>query len=195
RARLDLSVVVGEHDLTRAEHSQERHRVAKVIRHGQYRYPSFQKDIALRLSDKITWDQYKQPVCLPSVGSPPVQGDPATVAGWGWLDEYSKGGQQAKVLQRVHVPVVTATTCSSWFSEAERGVTVRRGQLCAGYKSGGKDGCQGDSGGPLVSRRNGHYTLIGVVSAGIGCARPNLPGIYTDVHEYLDWIVENASGS
>ena len=48
---------------------------------------------------------------------------------------------------------------------------------------------QGDSGGPLVSNTGGHHTLVGVVSAGIGCARPNLPGIYTDVHHYLGWIV------
>jgi len=195
RSAGSLSVIVGDHDLRRAEGSQRRHQVAEVIRHDSYRYPSFRNDIALlRLTRKIMWNQYSQPVCLPDEDEAPHQGDPATVSGWGWLDEHTKGGQRADVLQRVYVPLVSAATCTRWYHESggrARGVTLRAGQLCAGYKSGGKDGCQGDSGGPLVSRRDGHYTLVGLVSAGIGCARPNLPGIYTDVHRYVDWVVSN----
>lgn len=42
-----------------------------------------------------------------------------------------------------------------------------------------------DSGGPLTTNKN---VLIGVVSTGVGCARPGLPGIYTRVSEFVDWI-------
>lgn len=69
---------------------------------------------------------------------------------------------------------------------------IRPTQICAGFEEGGKDACQGDSGSPMMitnhlSRRS---TVIGVVSAGIGCALPKLPGIYTRISAYLPWIRE-----
>lgn len=72
------------------------------------------------------------------------------------------------------VPLVENEECAS--SYLGYGDITER-MLCAGYKAGQKDACQGDSGGPLVA--NG--VLIGVVSWGAGCARPGLPGVYTNL--------------
>lgn len=33
--------------------------------------------------------------------------------------------------------------------------------------------------------------LTGVVSGGQGCAEPLLPGVYSDVFHYLDWILND----
>merc|ERR1711879_900783 len=58
-------------------------------------------------------------------------------------------------------------------------------KLCAWAK--GTDTCQGDSGGPLAVPENGKYTLVGVVSYGMGCASSS-PGIYARVQGFLPWI-------
>lgn len=43
---------------------------------------------------------------------------------------------------------------------------------------------QGDSGGPLACNNK----LVGIVSFGVGCARPDFPGVYTKVSAYTKWI-------
>lgn len=49
---------------------------------------------------------------------------------------------------------------------------------------------QYDSGGPMVyyNETDDRWTLVGVVSLGLGCARPGLPGIYTRVSDFVSWI-------
>jgi trypsin len=89
----------------------------------------------------------------------------------------TEGTGPANRLQKVTVPVLGDAYCGNVY--ASEGY-VANGEICAGYKSGGKDSCQGDSGGPLVL--NGR--LFGVVSWGIGCADAGNPGVYAEVASY-----------
>lgn len=59
-------------------------------------------------------------------------------------------------------------------------------------EEGGKDACQGDSGSPMmkIDPITGQSRVIGIVSAGIGCALPKLPGLYTRVSAFIPWIMQ-----
>lgn len=111
----------------------------------------------------------------------------AIVTGWGALSE---GGMAADTLQKVELPIVDLSTCNETY---DGGVTEK--MLCAGYPEGGKDSCQGDSGGPLiVSDGMDGWKQAGIVSWGVGCARPDFYGVYTRVASYTEWIITTTNG-
>lgn len=68
--------------------------------------------------------------------------------------------------------------------------------MCAGGKDG-KDSCGGDSGGPLIVKMQATTYDIrtfqqGIVSYGPKiCGIQGLPGVYTRVAYYMDWILDN----
>ena len=54
----------------------------------------------------------------------------------------------------------------------------------------GKDSCNGDSGGPLFAREqtDDPWIQIGLVSYGTTTCGIGVPGVYTKVSYYMDWI-------
>ncbi|MFI0977512.1 S1 family peptidase [Streptomyces sp. NPDC021093] len=109
-----------------------------------------------------------------------------TVAGWGANRE---GGAQQRYLLKAQVPFVSDATCKSSYSDLIPGE-----EICAGYAQGGTDTCQGDSGGPMFRKDNaGAWIQVGIVSWGNGCARPNYPGVYTEVSTFASAIAKAAS--
>jgi len=105
-------------------------------------------------------------------------GRTAFATGWGALNE---GPPQVfpDDLREVQIRVIADTTCSSPAVYGFGNLFVPALQVCAGDLAGGSDSCEGDSGGPLVVPiQGGDFRLVGDTSTGIGCARPNKPGVY-----------------
>uniref|UniRef100_A0A8C7ZN19 Uncharacterized protein n=1 Tax=Oryzias sinensis TaxID=183150 RepID=A0A8C7ZN19_9TELE len=152
--------------------------VDKILVNNDYRPEKQDYDIALiRLSSPITVR-----VCLPPKDLGLANQSPLAVTGWGYREEE---GTVSSTLQEADVPLIDWTTCSS---SSLYGSFLTRRMICAGYTEGKVDACKGDSGGPLVYFLPHKWTLVGVVSWGIGCARANKPGVYTNVDEMLNWI-------
>ncbi len=110
-----------------------------------------------------------------------------TVAGWGAARE---GGAQQRYLLKANVPFVSDTSCKASYGSD----LVPAEEICAGYAQGGTDTCQGDSGGPMFRKDNaGAWVQVGIVSWGQGCARPNYPGVYTEVSTFAAAIKSAAA--
>ncbi|KAJ7990379.1 hypothetical protein DPEC_G00299680 [Dallia pectoralis] len=156
--------------------------VDMIIVNGQYNAEHNDYDVAMmRLATPVSMAEYRRPVCLPPKDLGLAAGASMTVTGWGYLEEK---GQVSNVLQKANIPLIDQAVCAGPTVYADA-VTPR--MLCAGYLQGKVDACQGDSGGPLVHQSE-RWMLVGIVSWGIGCARQNLPGVYCNVDQMLNWI-------
>ena len=104
--------------------------------------------------------------------------------GWGTTSE---GGSTSSVLKETTQTILSST--DPICVQGSQDNPVPNSKMC-GYKQG-TDSCQGDSGGPLVVKEDGRWTVVGVVSYGLGCARTGYAGVYARVTNYLDWINTN----
>jgi secreted trypsin-like serine protease len=110
-----------------------------------------------------------------------------TIAGWGAARE---GGAQQRYLLKATVPFVSDSSCNSSYG----GDLIAAEEICAGFAAGGTDTCQGDSGGPMFRRdASNAWVQVGIVSWGNGCARPNYPGVYSQVSTFAPAIASAAA--
>ncbi|XP_072949116.1 serine protease persephone-like isoform X2 [Epargyreus clarus] len=162
-------------------------RIANIIVHPDRKPVVKYHDIALiRLQRKVEYSALLNPACLYTKDDVPR--DALTITGWG-KSSVNKD-IRSPVLQKANVTAVSREECSAGYANWRRLPSgIGNGQLCAGDSHGLTDTCQGDSGGPLqaITARDGHYRVIGVTSFGRGCGS-TVPGVYTQVSAYLDWI-------
>lgn len=150
-------------------------------------HPSFTKrimsnDIAIVvLVRPFVYSNSIRAIQLPPLNANYSPGQYAVTSGWGYL--WESAGTPSSTLQFVKVPIVDSSKCATVYGSD----VITSAQICAGNGRG--DACQGDSGGPLAL----DGVLIGVVSFGNGCNRPNFPGVYTKVSHYLKWMQRNMS--
>ena len=185
--------------------------ISKVVVHPDYvaGFPEKGNDIALL---RIEGRWVGQVARLEGLTAAPVDLTQdyidTLVAGYGKVGEMARGEEgfsrtgrhvsaPSLILQEGYVPLVDTDTCQKQIAslldryglaDEMSGARVDPvTQICAG--AGGVDSCQGDSGGPLTYRAYTEAPVqIGVVSWGLGCARPDSPGIYMRVAAYSDWI-------
>ncbi|XP_030863229.1 testisin isoform X1 [Gorilla gorilla gorilla] len=145
-------------------------------------------DIALvKLSAPVTYSKYIQPICLQASTFEFENRTDCWVTGWGYIKE-DEALPSPHTLQEVQVAIINNSMCNHLFLKYSFRKDIFGDMVCAGNAQGGKDACFGDSGGPLACNKNGLWYQIGVVSWGVGCGRPNRPGVYTNISHHFEWI-------
>ena len=174
----DIQAVVGATNLNAA--GLVRINVREIILHPDYIPTGYDYDVALLLLESpVTTLTPLEIIDDPALAN---AGVPATVLGWGTLNEDDAIG--TPLLQSVEMPILDQALANQYL---EGGVTPN--MLAAGLAEGGRDTCAGDSGGPLVVRgRQGQWIQAGIISWGDGCAKPMKPGVYTRVSKFRQWI-------
>ncbi|XP_059387713.1 serine protease 27-like isoform X2 [Carassius carassius] len=158
-------VYAGRHLLNSWNSDETSHRIRRVVVPLGYTHPQLGQDIALvELATAVQWSDRIQPICLPYANVEFSSDMRCMITGWGNI----RDGEN---------------------------IDIRRDMMCAGFQEGGKDSCQGDSGGPLVCQiSDGSWVQAGIVSFGLGCAKPNRPGVYAKVSSFTSFIQNNIGG-
>ncbi|NXV73469.1 TMPS6 protease, partial [Atlantisia rogersi] len=181
------TVYLGKYLQNATSHTEVSFKVIRLFLHPYYEEDSHDYDVALlQLDHPVIISPLIQPICLPAPSHLFEPGLHCWITGWGALKE---GGHISNVLQKVDVQLIQQDACSEAYH-----YMISPRMLCAGYHKGKKDACQGDSGGPLACKEpSGRWFLAGLVSWGMGCARPNHYGVYTRITQVLGWLNQTMS--
>jgi len=188
----NLKIVLGTHDISDA--TSPAFRVKRIIRtdyntidkRNDFNLLELEQEVTAKRNENRRSIRHKFkpiPICKKSFQP---QGRECTVSGWGHTKHY--GGVVPTKLREVGVLVLHDESCQKMLHGYPWDPSNRT-MICAGGED--KDACQGDSGGPLACRDDtGAECLVGVVSWGVGCATEGIPGVYTNLRYYFQWIEE-----
>ncbi|CAO1441008.1 unnamed protein product [Diamesa serratosioi] len=151
--------------------------VESYIIHKDFNADNSYNDIALLfLKTPLTKDNHINTICLPPQD---MEFDDAKC----FATSMSK---------KMELPIVSHSTCEKKLQDERlsKVFKLHYSFLCAGGEEG-IDMCRNDGGSPLVcpiEGQDGYYYQTGIVSWGIGCGKIGVPGVYTKVSQFRNWI-------
>lgn len=185
---------LGDHSISRNDDDADPLNVNIIqrIKHPDYRPSSTYNDIGLlKLQQRIVFNRYIRPACLPDASVTVITSSKAIATGWGLVENNTLSDS----LLKVTLEIFSYADCNDTFVY-DVGPRLRNGivdatQLCAGSHTDNKDTCNADSGGPLqIYHRTHHcmYSVIGITSFGKACGFAENPAVYTRVTAFVSWI-------
>lgn len=108
-----------------------------------------------------------------------ARGCEVRLIGWGQTYE---GSPLPLINQCAIARSVQASKCKEQYRSIFGFDQISDRMICA--RADGVDTCGGDSGGPMLVKSQ----VVGIVSWGVGCARPNAPGVYASIPKLRSWI-------
>lgn len=125
-----------------------------------------------------------------------------TILGWGII----QNGGIPEELRMGQVAMIAPMDCQNVDAFKRAAAPITKTMLCAKGQQvpatqvwpalPAVDACQGDSGGPLVLSPMGQDPAqdiqFGIISFGVGCGKPGVPGVYTDVAQVSSFIIDTA---
>ncbi|XP_064115272.1 phenoloxidase-activating factor 2-like isoform X2 [Macrobrachium nipponense] len=189
-------VRLGDYDVAAPQDHPEIAHVERVVNdivvHPDFNPKSLANDVALLHFQPF--DSQGLPhigtVCIPEQGQLFFSSsENCWVTGWG-KDEFSEDASYQLIMKEVDVPMIDPFACEARLQRTRLGPTFTLDSnafVCAGGVQG-KDACTGDGGSPLVCRTTRGWTVTGLVAWGIRCAEADVPGVYVNVANYVNFI-------
>lgn len=151
--------------------------VVQIVKPQAFNMRNFTMDVAiLKLSAPM---QGRNIATIPLCSHTLRPNNVVKVAGWGLTNEFATN--PVRRLRSTRVRMISKRSCRQQYRNTG---ALSRTMMCASVP-GVRDSCSGDSGGPLVHRGQ----LCGIVSFGVGCARRQYPGVYTNVNSVKGFIL------
>ncbi|XP_062287537.1 myeloblastin-like [Scomber scombrus] len=179
-----ITVVLGAHDITKKEKSQQRIKV-KYRPHPKF-IGGFDYDIMLlELKKNATLNKYVKTIGLPTKDKKIPDNTKCDVAGWG-----REGNKKlpSHILREATEKTQSSVVCTNQYKTK----IIADHMICTAItkKKGGV--CKGDSGGPLICNTK----LQGIIAFTTNdCNDHKYPHFFTKVHTFLPWIKKVMQGS
>ncbi|XP_070158219.1 venom protease isoform X1 [Polyergus mexicanus] len=190
--KVPIEVRVGSEDLKSADDDAQRIPIIDVITHPRYKRSMNYNDVAiLKLKTPVRVTSNVRPICIQTKSLTAM--DMSTnvsfiVIGWGATSFIDDGS--TKLMKTPSLSLVDRESCAksfNGFSKLPRGLDDNMLCVLDTNVTRRSDACQGDSGGPLLMFTGPNHSIVGITAFGQSCGG-SIPGVYTAVYSYLEWI-------
>ncbi|XP_073767503.1 granzyme 3, tandem duplicate 4 isoform X1 [Danio rerio] len=178
----NLEVVLGAHNISQRENSQQIIQVQKYIKHPNYQKKNHSFDIMLlKLKTKAVLNHFVNITNLPKHEPSILAPVECSIAGWGMQ---RPGEGASNVLREVNLQLESNSYCKSKWQ-----VYFNSKNMVCTASDGKKAFCQGDSGSPLFC--NSELYGMAAYTYPNNCTFKEYPEVYMKVSAFLPWIKKN----